>query len=201
MIVLLISLTTVVAADSSSLKATNNLAGLHSPLFPIHLAENEFSHLLALQEDAPLFEARKKNDKSKKEKEEKKKRKNRRTKLKRVKNLGFDTAIANYRQRLVTLPSSDNAAVFEATGEAWGVVTISVVQNRIELVKRRKKGKGDPIIVNKFRTGGSLARNGRGVLDRFGYLSDIRIGAQANISAKSPPGKYRGRATVRLTYR
>ena len=128
-------------------------------------------------------------------------RKHRRTCITTLQNLRFDSAIAGFPQAITTHPLDDNAAIFEATGQRWGVVTISVKEKstKMTLRKRHKKKRGK-ILINHFTTGGSLNRNGRGVFNRFGYMDNIRVGATANIKKNSKPGAYHGRATLRLVY-
>lgn len=122
------------------------------------------------------------------------------TTISTINNLGFEPGIAGMSQILVTLPSDFRAAVFEASGEPWGVVTISVVEASIFMLNVDTANKADKIRVDQFQTGGSLDPQGRGVLNQYGVLDDIRVGANAEVTSKEQAGSYRGTATLRLVY-
>lgn len=117
-----------------------------------------------------------------------------------VNNLGFEPGIAGISQILVTQPSDFRAAVFEASGEAWGVVTITVVESNIFMTNIDTSSNADKIRVDQFQTGGNLDALGRGVFDQYGTLDDIRVGATAEVTSKLSAGDYRGSATLRLVY-
>lgn len=116
-----------------------------------------------------------------------------------VQDLSFEDGIAGFQQSITTPPDNYRAAIFGATGDALAVVTVYVVQNEIDMVNLDNLREGD-ITINNFITGGSIDNDGRGVIDSEGNLDGIQVGATANISSNADAGRYRGSATMRITY-
>jgi len=114
--------------------------------------------------------------------------------------LSFQSVTAGQTTTVVTEPSSSNAVVFSATGEALSTVTGSVVESQILMISGSGSDESLQIPVDSFSTGGDLDGSGIGVFDSEGNLDDLRIGASAHIDAYNVPGVYTASATFRLTY-
>ncbi|OUS04021.1 hypothetical protein A9Q81_06285 [Gammaproteobacteria bacterium 42_54_T18] len=123
------------------------------------------------------------------------------TTITEIQGLSFITGLVGFTQELTTSPTDNKAATFEASGDPWGVVTITVIDSSITLYTQTgSKGKKRRITVNNFTTGGTLDNSGHAVFDQNGYLDNIRVGATANIGAGTQAGDYSGSTTLRLVY-
>ena len=101
---------------------------------------------------------------------------------------------------VVTAPTDGTAAIFSATGAASTAVTGSVVEASITMTTGDGVGTTKQITVDTFATGGDMDGAGAATFDGTGNLSNLRIGATANVEAEDIAGAYSGTATFRLVY-
>lgn len=114
--------------------------------------------------------------------------------------LSFSNAGAGSASTVVTAPTDGTAAIFTATGEASTAVTGSVVEASIEMTTGDGVGTTKRITVDTFTTGGDMDVAGSATFDGAGDLTNLRIGATANVQAEDIAGAYTGTATFRLVY-
>jgi hypothetical protein len=115
-----------------------------------------------------------------------------------VHGLSFASAIAGGYVIRVTPPSSAMAARFVASGARGQRFILRVVGRNMIL---HPVGQGGRVIrVSEFRFGGSVSVDGKGRLGRDGQRGNIRLGASAEVAAQCRPGRFAGRARLRITY-
>ncbi len=114
--------------------------------------------------------------------------------------LSFVETTAGSDQTVVTAPADGIAAQFTATGEASRAVTGSVVESSVTLTTGAGLTTPEQMTVDTFTTGGDMSGAGAATFSVGGALSDLRIGATANVLTEDVPGTYAGSATFRLVY-
>ncbi|MDF1797419.1 MAG: hypothetical protein P1U63_12865 [Coxiellaceae bacterium] len=114
-----------------------------------------------------------------------------------LKGLNFGAYVAGGALQAVVTPSDEGAALFEMHGEANARFQLQVVGNQIQL---RNQYSNAPIKISNFRFGGNVSVDGKGRLDRFGRLNNVRLGAIAQLTRQAKPGQYNGKSIVRITY-
>lgn len=114
--------------------------------------------------------------------------------------LSFSNAGAGSASTVVTAPTDGTAAIFTATGEASTAVTGSVVEANITMTTGDGIGTTKQITVDTFTTGGDMDGAGAATFSAGGALSNLRVGASANVLAEDIAGAYSGTATFRLVY-
>lgn len=99
-------------------------------------------------------------------------------------------------------PTDATAAIFTATGQASTGVTGSIVEASIDMLHSTwtVADVTKEITVDTWTTGGNLSGAGAATFDGAGNLTNLRIGATANVSANDIAGAYTGTATFRLVY-
>jgi hypothetical protein len=114
--------------------------------------------------------------------------------------LSFVETTAGSDQTVITAPGDGIAATFTATGEASRAVTGSVVESSVVLTTGAGVTTPEQMTIDTFTTGGDMSGAGATSFDGSGDLSDLRIGATANVLTEDVPGVYAGSATFRLVY-
>jgi hypothetical protein len=114
--------------------------------------------------------------------------------------LTFANAVSGQASTVTSSASSANAAQFTATGEASTAVTGSIVEANITMTTGDGIGSTKQITVDSFTTGGDMDGSGAATFDGSGNLSNLRVGATANVLAEDIAGAYTGTATFRLVY-
>lgn len=114
--------------------------------------------------------------------------------------LSFASAGAGSGSTVVTAATDGTAAIFTATGEASTAVTGSVVDANITMTTGDGVGTTKQITVDTFTTGGDMDGSGSATFDGSGDLTNLRIGATANVEAEDIAGSYSGTTTFRLVY-
>jgi hypothetical protein len=115
--------------------------------------------------------------------------------------LSFVETTAGSDQTVTTAPGDGIAATFTATGEANRAVTGSVVESSVVLTTGAGVTTAEQMTVDTFTTGGTdMSGAGAATFDGSGDLSDLRVGATANVLTEDVPGVYAGSATFRLVY-
>ncbi len=114
------------------------------------------------------------------------------------KGLTLGNAVAGFAATLVIAPTDAGAAVFSASGDPNTPVIASIVEGSIVLTTGSGSGAGRQIVLDSWTFGGSLAADGTAVLDAQGKLSNMRVGATANIESDDIGGDYSASPTLRL---
>ena len=114
--------------------------------------------------------------------------------------LTFANAVSGSVSTITSAAASANAAQFTATGEASTAVTGSIVEASITMITGDGIGTTKQIVVDTFTTGGDMDGAGASTFSVGGALSDLRVGASANVLAEDIAGAYTGTATFRLVY-
>ena len=114
--------------------------------------------------------------------------------------LSFVETTAGSDQTVTTAPGDGIAATFTATGEASRAVTGSVVEPSVVLTTGAGVTTPEQMTIDTFTTGGDMSGAGAASFDGSGDLSDLRVGATANVLTEDVPGVYAGSATFRLVY-
>lgn len=123
-------------------------------------------------------------------------------------DLRFPTIISNSDNTNVTVaPEDAGAAVFDARGEPYQVVRVTVKHSHTYMDIVQQSGSADSggkrVELIHFSYGGSLTERGgggTGIFDASGNLTNIRIGATAKIPSPVIPGNYRGQIILRIIY-
>jgi len=118
--------------------------------------------------------------------------------LTKTQDLTFPNASAEFVDSVLVAANDSTAAIFSATGEANRAVTGSITASSIEMI--HTVDSSHKIIVDSFTTGGDMNSSGVTAFDNSGNLSNLRVGATANIEADDIAGNYAGSATFRLSY-
>ncbi|MGD1524657.1 hypothetical protein [Vibrio harveyi] len=120
-----------------------------------------------------------------------------------VRSMNFGIVLGGFDSRVIISPHSPYAAIFKAKGIPYTNVNGSIVERETWLTRegiKGKAGKNDKILVNNFSFGGDMRPSGQAYFWHNGKLNNLRIGAQAAVSAENSSGIYTGTATFRLTY-
>ncbi len=117
-----------------------------------------------------------------------------------VKGLGFEAALANQNVSIVTAATDTKAATFTARGTALWEVQGSVVESSIDMTTGDGSDATKTITVSSFTYAGDMDASGVATFNGSGELSNLRVGATAEINSNDIAGDYSGEATFRLTY-
>ena len=119
-----------------------------------------------------------------------------------IQSLSFNTMLTGTAVSVVTAPTDANAAIFDATGEANQLVTVSIVENSVKM-DNGGTGAANKISIASWTFGGSLSDvGGSGVanFNALGVISNMRVGATAVVESKDNAGLYQTSVTMRLVY-
>lgn len=118
-----------------------------------------------------------------------------------VQALSFMNIAAGTSTTIVTAPGDTNAAVFNATGDVSAAVTVSIVENNVNITTGSGNGAQRKIPITAWTFGGSLTDaggSGTASFDASGILNNMRIGASATVDANNLAGDYSGTVTLRV---
>jgi hypothetical protein len=110
--------------------------------------------------------------------------------------LAFPETEATDSQQVVTVDAnSERAAGFTITGEPGEAVSVSVLQDTIQLANTA----GNQIAVGSFTLGNGCA-DGTGSFDSASASLSCTVGASATVGASQAGGDYSGSATLQVYY-
>lgn len=114
----------------------------------------------------------------------------------RLSNMKYPTIISGYRQNVVLSPWDSNAAVFKVWGIPYARVRVKVRNNTGYMYSYY----GDYIKTTNFTYGGSVDSDGYGYLDRYGFLTNIRVGGTAKVRPRNKDQYYENYFNLEVFY-
>lgn len=120
-----------------------------------------------------------------------------------IQGLSFPAAVAGTTTTMVTAATDSTAAVFNATGDANTALTATIVETGVIITTGTGSTNSQKISIDNWTFGGSLTDgggSGTGTFDATGALTNLRIGATANVESDDIAGDYTGTVTLRLVY-
>lgn len=118
-----------------------------------------------------------------------------------IKGIHFD-GVGGFNQVLTIQPDDSGAAIFSITcGRPYQRFRLKVSnKNKFMFPYPYPSHPSDKVMLFNYRFGGSVTRDGYGILNRYGSLSDIRLGASVKIKSKNQKNFYATRPEIRVEF-